>query len=244
VATCDIVCREALVRWQHPSKGLVGPGDFIPLAEETGLIVPLGEWVLREACAQAAQWADPSLKVAVNLSAAQFRDHALVAGVVSALAASGLDPRRLELEITESILLENSDCVVDALHRLRALGVRVVLDDFGTGYSSLSYLRRFPFDKIKIDRSFIQSVAEPGTAAIVRAIVELSRQLGGAVTAEGIETVDQFERIAALGCNEAQGFLIGKPEASTSNAHTSSSGRIKKLGQVQTVKRVASVAQG
>jgi diguanylate cyclase (GGDEF)-like protein len=201
---------EALVRWRHPKRGLVSPADFIPLAEETGLIVPLGEWVLRTACAEAVGWPD-EMRVAVNVSAVQFR-HAQVAEMVcSALVSSGLPARRLEIEITESVLMQDGADVTDALHRLRAIGVRTSLDDFGTGYSSLSYLRRFPFHKLKVDRSFIQALADPGTRSIVRAIVSLGHGLGMTVTAEGVETVDQLERVRKEGCNEVQGYLYSKP---------------------------------
>ncbi|MHB2206827.1 sensor domain-containing phosphodiesterase [Methylobacterium sp. CM6257] len=201
---------EALVRWRHPKRGLVSPADFIPLAEETGLIVPLGEWVLRTACAEAVGWPD-EMRVAVNVSAVQFR-HAQVAEMVcSALVSSGLPARRLEIEITESVLMQDGADVTDALHRLRAIGVRTSLDDFGTGYSSLSYLRRFPFHKLKVDRSFIQALADPGTRSIVRAIVSLGHGLGMTVTAEGVETVDQLERVRKEGCNEVQGYLYSRP---------------------------------
>ena len=201
---------EALMRWSHPERGMVSPADFIPLAEETGLIVPLGDWALREACREAATW--PShLRVAVNVSAVQFQKQGLEQAVVGALAASGIAPHRLELEITESILVADMEAAVVCLHRLRALGIRISLDDFGTGYSSLSYLRRFPFDKIKIDRSFIRDIADPDTAAIVRAIVGIGSRLGVAITAEGVETNEQLEGVRQEGCNEVQGFLFSKP---------------------------------
>jgi len=202
---------EALARWRHPTRGMVSPADFIPLAEEIGLIAPIGEWVLRQACAQAATWPG-EVKVAVNLSPAQFRSANLVGVVVGALAASGLPARRLELEITETVLLERSEANVATLHRLRALGVRVALDDFGTGYSSLGYLRSFPFDKIKIDRSFVKELTESSDClAIVRAVAGLGASLGICTTAEGVETQEQLERVRAEGCTEAQGFLISKP---------------------------------
>ncbi|MGH1572594.1 putative bifunctional diguanylate cyclase/phosphodiesterase [Methylobacterium sp. P31] len=201
---------EALVRWRHPRRGLVAPADFIPLAEETGLIVPLGEWVLRTACAEAVGWPD-EMRVAVNISAVHFR-HAQVAEMVcSALVSSGLPARRLEIEITESVLMQDGADVTDALHRLRGIGVQTSLDDFGTGYSSLSYLRLFPFHKLKVDRSFVQALADPGTRSIVRAIVSLGHGLGMTVTAEGVEAVDQLERVRAEGCDEVQGFLYSKP---------------------------------
>jgi diguanylate cyclase (GGDEF)-like protein len=201
---------EALMRWPHPTRGMISPGDFIPLAEETGQIVPLGAWALREACREAASW--PSdLRVAVNVSAVQFRQPGLEQSVVSALAASGLAPHRLELEITESVLVQDAEAVIACLHRLRSLGVRIALDDFGTGYSSLSYLRRFPFDKIKIDRSFIREISDPDAAAIVRAVVGIATHLGASVTAEGVETAAQLQQVRQEGCTEVQGFLISRP---------------------------------
>ena len=203
-----IVSFEALLRWQHPEKGMISPADFIPVAEDIGLIVPLGEWVLREACMQAAAW--PSdIKVAVNLSPAQFRSRNLTQAVFSALAQSGLSPLRLELEITESIFLADSEANLAILHQLREFGVRISMDDFGTGYSSLSYLRSFPFDKIKIDRSFVRDLAErPDSVAIIRAISGLGRSLNISTTAEGVETVDQLDWLRAEGCTEVQGFLF------------------------------------
>ena len=203
-----IVAFEALLRWQHPVKGMISPADFIPVAEDIGLIIPLGEWVLREACLQAAKW--PSdIKVAVNLSPAQFRSRNLTQVVFSALAQSGLSPQRLELEITESIFLADSDVNIAILHQLREFGVRISMDDFGTGYSSLSYLRSFPFDKIKIDRSFVRDIADrPDSVAIVRAISGLGRSLNISTTAEGVETMDQLDWLRAEGCTEVQGFLF------------------------------------
>ncbi|MBB2960988.1 EAL domain-containing protein [Methylobacterium sp. R2-1] len=201
---------EALLRWEHPVHGPVSPGDFIPLAEETGLITQLGAWALHEACREAAAWPG-DLRVAVNVSAVQFRKTGLEQSVVRALAASGLPAGRLELEITESVLMQNSDAVIGCLHRLRAMGVRIALDDFGTGYSSLSYLCRFPFDKIKIDRSFIRDIDEPEAAAVVRAVVGLGERLGMAITAEGVETEEQLARVRRKGCTEVQGFLLGRP---------------------------------
>jgi diguanylate cyclase (GGDEF)-like protein/PAS domain S-box-containing protein len=199
---------EALLRWKHPDKGMISPADFIPVAEDIGLIVTLGEWVLRKACAEAAKWPD-DIKIAVNLSPVQFRSRNLVQVVVAALAYSGLSAVRLELEITESIFLAETDTNLAILHQLRALGVRISMDDFGTGYSSLSYLRSFPFDKIKIDRSFVKDlVARPDCVAIVRAISGLGRSLNITTTAEGVETVDQLDWLRAEGCNEVQGFLF------------------------------------
>ncbi|MER2250447.1 EAL domain-containing protein [Methylorubrum podarium] len=201
---------EALLRWEHPVHGPVSPGDFIPLAEETGLITQLGAWALHEACREAATWPG-DLRVAVNVSAVQFRKTGLEQSVLRALAFSGLPAGRLELEITESVLMQDSDAVIGCLHRLRTMGVRIALDDFGTGYSSLSYLCRFPFDKIKIDRSFIRGIDEPEAAAVVRAVVGLGERLGMAITAEGVETPEQLARVRRKGCTEAQGFLLGRP---------------------------------
>jgi diguanylate cyclase (GGDEF)-like protein len=208
VASNRISGFESLLRWRSPDKGMISPADFIPVAEDIGLIVPLGEWVLREACNEAAKWPD-DIKVAVNLSAVQFRSRNLVQVVVSALAQSGLAPTRLELEITESILLAETETNLATLHQLRGLGVSISMDDFGTGYSSLSYLRSFPFDKIKIDRSFVKDLAErPDCVAIVRAISGLGRSLNITTTAEGVETTDQLDWLRAEGCNQVQGFLF------------------------------------
>jgi diguanylate cyclase (GGDEF)-like protein len=199
---------ESLLRWRHPEKGMIPPAEFIPVAEDIGLITPLGEWVLREACNEAVKW-PTDVKVAVNLSPVQFRSRNLVQVVISALAQSGLSPKRLELEITESIFLAETEANLAILHQLRELGVRISMDDFGTGYSSLSYLRSFPFDKIKIDRSFVKDLAErPDCVAIVRAISGLGRSLNITTTAEGAETIDQFDWLRAEGCNEVQGFLF------------------------------------
>jgi len=205
------VAFEALVRWNHPERGRIAPNNFIPLAEETGLILPLGEWVLRHACAEAAGWSDPVM-VAVNLSPLQFKNPNLTATVMGALKASGLPASRLELEITESVLLQNSEATLEVLHELRAQGVRISLDDFGTGYSSLSYLRSFPFDKIKIDRSFVQELASrDDSMAIVRAVTGLGRSLGIVTTAEGVETEEQLDLLRREGCTQAQGYLFSPP---------------------------------
>jgi diguanylate cyclase (GGDEF)-like protein/PAS domain S-box-containing protein len=199
---------ESLLRWRHPEKGMISPADFIPVAEDIGLIVALGEWVLREACAEATKW-PADVKVAVNLSPVQFRSRSLVQVVISALAHSGLSPRRLELEITESLFLAETEANLAILHQLRELGVSISMDDFGTGYSSLSYLRSFPFDKIKIDRSFVKDLAQRSDCgAIVRAISGLGRSLNITTTAEGVETLDQLDWLRAEGCNEVQGFLF------------------------------------
>lgn len=202
---------EALIRWNSPERGLVSPAEFIPIAEETGLIVPIGAWALRKACQDAAGW--PSqIEIAVNLSPVQFKRGNLLELVQEALAASGLKPDRLELEITESLLLESSADRLALLHQLRALGVRVALDDFGTGYSSLSYLRSFPFDKIKIDRSFIREVdVNRESATIVAAIVGLGHGLGMTTVAEGVETSQQLCAVRDLGCEKVQGYLFSRP---------------------------------
>ncbi|MBX9589898.1 MAG: EAL domain-containing protein [Hyphomonadaceae bacterium] len=211
LATNEISAFEALLRWRHPERGLIPPGTFIPLAEEIGFILPLGEWAMRQACATAASWPD-GIKVAVNLSPVQFRNPGLVQVIMSALAASGLPPERLEIEITETILLQNSETTLDILYQLRALGVMIAMDDFGTGYSSLSYLQSFPFDRIKIDRSFVKDIGESvGSINIVRAVVAMAKGLGMATTAEGVETEEQREKVRSEGCTEMQGFLFSKP---------------------------------
>jgi diguanylate cyclase (GGDEF)-like protein len=206
---------EALLRWRHPNRGMISPAEFIPVAEETGLINQLGEWVLTTACAEAATWPD-DVKVAVNVSPIQFRGQAFALKVAAALAASGLPARRLELEITEAVLIRDDEAALAMLHQLRALGVRIALDDFGTGYSSLSYLQRFPFDKIKIDRCFIKDVAEPdGSACIVQAVVNIAAARHMTTTAEGVETQAQLDMLRELGCTEMQGWLFSpaKPAA-------------------------------
>jgi len=211
LAENQISAFEALLRWNHPTRGVVSPNEFIPLAEETGLIVEIGEWVIRQACAEASTW--PSdLLVAVNVSPVQFRTKNLIAVVMSALAASGLRPNRLELEITETVLMHNNNATLAMLHQLRNLGVRISMDDFGTGYSSLSYLRSFPFDKIKIDQSFIRDLAEkPNSIAIIRAIVGLGESFGMITTAEGVETQEQLDQMCAEGCTQVQGYIYSEP---------------------------------
>jgi diguanylate cyclase (GGDEF)-like protein len=210
LASSRICCCEALVRWRDERRGLVGPNVFIPLAEETGLIIPLGEWVLRQACAEAVRW-PKDVKVAVNISPVQFRNRNLVQIVISALANAGLAPHRLELEITENVLLHDSKGNVDILHKLRECGVRIALDDFGTGYSSLRYLRDFPFDKLKIDRSFVRDLGESSAISIIRAVTGLAASLGIVTAAEGVETEAQLEQLRSEGCDQAQGFLISRP---------------------------------
>ncbi|MCJ2141909.1 EAL domain-containing protein [Methylobacterium sp. E-066] len=209
VTTGAIVSFEALMRWQHPVRGLISPGEFIPVAEDAGLIVPLGTWALREACTEALNWPS-SVRVSVNVSAVQFRG-GLEEAVVTALSATGLPARRLQLEVTESLLAQNPDQAVAVLHRLRDLGVRIALDDFGTGYSSLSYLRRFPFHLLKIDRAFIRDIADPDAAAIVRAVVGIGERLSMGIVAEGVETAEQLELVRREGCMQVQGYLFSKP---------------------------------
>jgi EAL domain-containing protein (putative c-di-GMP-specific phosphodiesterase class I) len=203
---------EALVRWNHPLHGIVLPDHFIPLAEEIGLIAPLGDWILQQACADAAKW-PAHIRIAVNLSPAQFRKGNLIDTVTRALADGGISPERLELEVTESVLLQKNAENLAQLHQLKALGVSIVLDDFGTGYSSLSYLRMFPFDKIKIDKSFVQEMPHRADcAAIVSAVTSLGRSLHIDTTAEGVETPEQFKLLQAAGCTQAQGYLFAKPK--------------------------------
>ena len=212
VKTGQITCCEALVRWHHPERGMIPPLEFIPVAEETGLIVPLGEWVLRQACAEAAGW-PKHVAVAVNVSPAQFKSRNLVPTVVNALAASGLPAGRLELEITELVLMQETEGAIGILQQFHALGIRVAMDDFGTGYSSLGYLRSFPFDRIKIDQSFIHDLStKDDSIAIIRAVVGLSSSLGIRTTAEGVETEEQLARLTSEGCSEAQGFLFSRPK--------------------------------
>jgi diguanylate cyclase (GGDEF)-like protein len=211
LATNELTGMEALMRWTHPERGPVPPAEFIPIAEETGLIGPYGEWVLRQACVEAAGWPDP-IKVAVNLSPVQLRNRGFVTAVTRTLAATGLPANRLELEITEAVLMQNNETVLAMLHQLRALGVSIAMDDFGTGYSSLSYLRSFPFDRIKIDRCFITDADRSrGGGAIIQAIATLGASLGVETTAEGIETADQLELVRRAGCTEVQGYLISRP---------------------------------
>jgi diguanylate cyclase (GGDEF)-like protein/PAS domain S-box-containing protein len=202
---------EALARWQHPERGAITPGEFIPIAEASGLIVDLGEWVLRRACHDACQWAPP-LRLSVNVSPVQFASGDLSTTVERALNDSGLDPRRLELEITEGVLIQDPELALSTLNRIRAFGVKTVLDDFGVGYSSLSYFRHFPFDKIKIDRTFIADLLESNEArAIVQAVILLGRGLNLEVVAEGVETHLQLAALTKKGCTHAQGYLFGRP---------------------------------
>jgi diguanylate cyclase (GGDEF)-like protein len=210
LATGGIAGCEALLRWDSSEWGTVSPSEFIPVAEETGLIVPIGEWVLREAVREACRW-PASVKVAVNLSPVQFRNRRLHATVIHALAQSGLPPGRLDLEITESTFIESTGEIAEILQSLRGLGVGVALDDFGSGYSSLNYLRRFPFDKIKIDKSFVDEIGiEEGSTAIVRTIIALAGALGMSTVAEGVETTEQLELLRELGCQQVQGYVFSR----------------------------------
>lgn len=202
---------EALIRWNHPVRGRVSPAEFIPVAEDSGLIIEIGNWAMREACRNAANWPN-HVRVAVNVSSVQVQRTGLCEVVMQALGSSGLEPQRLEIEITESVFLDNTEKTLAILHGLKGLGVRIALDDFGTGYSSLSYLQSFPFDKIKIDRSFIQALAErPGAVAVIRAITDLAAALGMETTGEGVEESEQLEQLKTQGCTSVQGFLFSRP---------------------------------
>jgi EAL domain-containing protein (putative c-di-GMP-specific phosphodiesterase class I)/Fe2+ transport system protein FeoA len=216
----EIIGFEALIRWQHPTRGLIPPNVFIPLAEENGLIMPIGEWVLREACREAASWQNPLL-ISVNLSPIQFRHGDLSTVVHSILLETGLSAARLELEITEGVLISDFPRAVSILRRLKALGVRIAMDDFGTGYSSLSYLQAFPFDKLKIDRAFISNLDRNAqSATIVRAVIGLARGLDVPVVAEGVETKEQLAFLANELCDKVQGYLIGRPQPMRDYAET------------------------
>jgi EAL domain-containing protein (putative c-di-GMP-specific phosphodiesterase class I) len=205
---------EALIRWQHPQRGLVPPLEFIPIAEECGLIVPIGEWALRQACDQAAQWQKSGLmpiSVAVNMASPNFRQDTLLSNVVEALESSGLDARYLDLEVTESIMMNDVESVIPTLHKLKALGIQLSLDDFGTGYSSLSYLQRFPLDTLKIDRAFVANMHNREGAALVQAIIAMARSLDLNVIAEGVETEEQAKFLAENQCGMLQGYLFSRP---------------------------------
>jgi predicted signal transduction protein with EAL and GGDEF domain len=211
--TREIVGLEALMRWNHPRLGQIAPGDFIPMAETSGLIVEMGAWALREACREAARWSQ-DVKVTVNLSPVQFERGDLQSIIADALAQTGLPARRLELEITEGVLLRDDYATNQTLHKLRDLGVSIALDDFGTAYASLSYLRGFPFDKIKIDRTFVRDVDHPerdGCVAIINAVTGLARQLEMRTVAEGVETAEHVDTAVVAGCDEVQGFYFSKP---------------------------------
>jgi EAL domain-containing protein (putative c-di-GMP-specific phosphodiesterase class I) len=210
IYTAQMIGVEALVRWNHPKKGFIPPIDFIPLAEETGLIAQIGLLVLKQACNDGAKWIN-DMRIAVNISPAQFKDKNFATTVKEIVKTSGLSPQRLELEITESMLLRNTEANLAVLHELKAFGIRISMDDFGTGYSSLGNLRAFPFDKIKIDRSFIGDLNKtPDAAAIIRAVLSLGRSLGMTTTAEGVETRDQLAYLRAEGCIEVQGHYYAK----------------------------------
>jgi EAL domain-containing protein (putative c-di-GMP-specific phosphodiesterase class I) len=201
---------EALLRWRHPDRGFVPPSEFIPIAEATGLIIPIGEWALRRACEQVKAW--PGLHVAVNLSPVQFKHRELIETVKQILDETRLDPYRLEFEITESVLLYDTASALEILGALKSLGVRIAMDDFGTGYSSLGYLNCFPFDKIKIDRSFIADLSHATKSdAIVKSVISLGESLNMVTTAEGVETVEQLEFLQEEGCDQIQGYYFGKP---------------------------------
>ncbi len=203
---------EALLRWRHPERGMVSPAEFIPLAEDIGLINELGDWVLQTACHEAAAW--PShIRLAVNVSPVQLKSQTLALRIMGALAASGLPPDRLEIEITEAVLIHDDETALAILHQLRAIGVRIALDDFGTGFSSLSYLKRFPFDKIKIDRCFVSDIEVDGSADIVQAVVNIATSRNMTTTAEGVETEQQKQLLKKLGCTQMQGYLFSKPQA-------------------------------
>lgn len=214
IASNEITGCEALLRWRHPVRGMISPAEFIPIAEETGLIAELGEWVLRTACAEAASWPAP-IKLAVNVSPLQFTTQTLALNVARALVAANLPAHRLELEVTETVLIRDDEMALAILHQLRGIGVRIALDDFGTGYSSLSYLQRFPFDKVKIDRSFIRDIVEPGgSSSIVQAVVTIAAARNMITTAEGVETADQLDALRLLGCTQMQGFLFSAAKPS------------------------------
>jgi EAL domain-containing protein (putative c-di-GMP-specific phosphodiesterase class I) len=224
-----VVGHEALLRWLHPVRGMVAPSEFIPLAEETGLINQLGEWVLSTACREAANWPH-HVRVAVNVSPVQIKSPGLVLNIVRILAESGLHARRLELEMTETILIQDDEATLSVLHNLRDLGVRIVMDDFGTGFSSLSYLHRFPFDKIKIDRCFIKNLPDDkGSVATIKAIIGIAKAREIATTAEGVETREQREILNALGCDQIQGYLISPARPASEIVHMSGGAELRKV---------------
>ena len=206
---------EALVRWMHPDRGLVPPLQFIPIAEDSGLIVPIGQWVLREACTQAQKWMDsglPLMSMAVNVSSVEFRSPEFLASMRTILHETGWDPRLLQIELTESLLMKNSEASASVLQALKAMGVQLALDDFGTGYSSLSYLKRFPIDVLKVDQSFVRDItADSNGATIVEAIISMGKSLKQRVIAEGVETPEQFDFLLAHHCDEGQGYFFSPP---------------------------------
>jgi EAL domain-containing protein (putative c-di-GMP-specific phosphodiesterase class I) len=211
----QVVGLEALIRWRHPELGLVLPDDFVPLAEENGLIEPLGFWILRTACLQHRAWRKerlPDLRLAVNMSARQFQRSGLENRIREVLGETGMDPRWLELELTESVLMQEGDSTASLLENLSALGITFALDDFGTGYSSLSYLKRFPIKRVKIDRSFVRDInSSEGDAALARAVIAMAHGLGVDVVAEGVESLEQLAKLRRYGCDEGQGFFLGRP---------------------------------
>ena len=214
IETREIFGVEALIRWQHPTRGLIAPLEFIPIAEECGLIVPIGEWVLREACMQAGAWHRaglPKVSVAVNMASPSFRQAVLLRQITDALQTSGLEARYLELEVTESIMMQDVDAVIPLLKTLKGIGIQLSLDDFGTGYSSLSYLQRFPLDAFKIDRSFIKNSDSSEGSALVQAIIAMAKSLHLHVIAEGVETEEQAAFLASYQCETMQGFLFSPP---------------------------------
>ena len=233
VALADgpVIGVEALVRWRHPTRGLISPENFIPVAEETGLIGPLGEWVLREACATARRW--PHLFIGVNLSPIQFRTAGFAERAIGIVRSAEVDPAQIEFEVTETVLLQDDELVTGALGRLREAGFRIALDDFGTGYSSLSHLRRFEVDKIKIDRSFVQNLGKANSTAIVTAVVNLGHAMGLQVTAEGVETAEQSRFLSAAGCNVMQGYLFSRalPEEELAELLTQKENQRNKAGE-------------
>lgn len=241
VPTGEIVGYEALLRWNHATRGMIEPSTFIPIAEETGQIVHIGSWVMREALLEAASWPD-HLFVSVNLSPAQIKDESILPTIISALATSGLPPARLELEITETLLMQDSEETLAVLHKIRSLGVNIALDDFGTGYSSLNYLRSFPFDKIKIDRCFINNIIEqPGNDAIVKAVVDLAAKLNMRTTAEGVESAEQLARLRENGCQQVQGFLFSRAIPASELEHRRGGGQADgQTSDIPPVRRKAS----
>jgi EAL domain-containing protein (putative c-di-GMP-specific phosphodiesterase class I) len=215
--TGAITGAEALIRWTHPTRGPVSPGQFIPIAEECGLILPISQWVLREACQQARAWVDaglPTISMAVNISSLEFRDDSFLDRVFAVLEKTGLDPRSLELELTEGVLMKRAQSAASVLQALRARGIKIAVDDFGTGYSSLSYLMKFPIDALKIDQSFVRQITtSPNETSIVTAVISMGRSLKLRVVAEGVETLEELAFLQAHHCDEAQGYFFSRPIA-------------------------------
>ena len=213
--TTEISGVEALLRWKHPERGLIQPLQFVPVAEESGLIVPIGQWVLQEACRQARAWLDaglPPVRMAVNVSAVEFMNRDFLPGVRAALLSTGVEPQNLELELTETVLMQDANGAIATLNALKSLGVQLAVDDFGTGYSSFSYLRKFPLDSLKVDRSFVSEInSESSNAAILKAMINIGKSLGHRVVAEGVETQSQLKFLQQSGCTEGQGFFFCHP---------------------------------